>query len=88
MHRWHAPWRRDGRSVPVCPCTSPGRSSSTRRLSGIELAGVDPASRGHSWLMRRLANQLITWISAGLLGAVVFGPVGQFTVELARKAGW
>jgi len=38
--------------------------------------------------MRRLANQLITWISAGLLGAVVFGPVGQFTVELARKAGW
>jgi hypothetical protein len=38
--------------------------------------------------MRRLASQLITWISAGLLGAVVFGPVSQFAVELAREAGW
>jgi hypothetical protein len=38
--------------------------------------------------VRRLASQLVTWISAGLLGAVVFGPVGQFAVELAREKGW
>lgn len=38
--------------------------------------------------MRRVASQLITWISAGLLSAVVFGPVGQFAVELAREKGW
>jgi hypothetical protein len=38
--------------------------------------------------VRRVTSQLITWISAGLLSAVLFGPVGQFAVELVRQKGW
>jgi hypothetical protein len=37
--------------------------------------------------MRHPTRWLVTTISGGLLGAVVFDPVGQIFVELAREAG-